>query len=118
MREVLDEGLRNKTSAAERRPDILSRLGGALFAAALTEAAPDPTARRAGMEEAEKLLLEGQAGMDKERSVKPLLRRDGLERLVRFYESSGDDKKAAAWRNRRGEFDRTHAEPGFAAVNP
>jgi tetratricopeptide (TPR) repeat protein len=118
LREALAADLRDKTTAAQRRPDVLSRLGGALCATALTDPSLSAAQRREALAEAEKCLLEGQTGMEKEKATKPPVLRDGLERLVRLYEGWVQPKLAAAWRARLEKFDNDFAEPRTLTSSP
>jgi tetratricopeptide (TPR) repeat protein len=67
--------------------DTISRLGGAVAG----------TGDREG---AESLLLEGQAGLERDHRTPANRRRQGMQRLVRLYENWDKPDKASEWRRR------------------
>jgi hypothetical protein len=102
-------GLRlNGTNAPHwRTDDVRSRLGGALLAVAVTDAALTGEARQSRLTEAEGLLLQGYNRLQQTESADRLFKSDALERLVRLYQAwdaaapnTGKSAQADEWKQK------------------
>jgi hypothetical protein len=85
LRNSLSVCLGNTNVAKWRIADVKSRLGGALLAVALTDSVLDDETRESILAQAEKLLLEGNEGVQQASAASYNDKHDALERLVRLY---------------------------------
>jgi serine/threonine protein kinase/tetratricopeptide (TPR) repeat protein len=118
LRNCLDIRLRGTNSTDSRVGDTRSRLGGALLAVAVTDAALTAEARQTKLTEAESLLLGGNESLQQSRSVDSKYSRNALERLVHLYEAWGKPDKLDDWKQKLAEFDKGEIEKPAAVPKP
>lgn len=104
LREVLAIRVRQSTNSW-RIGDLKSRLGGALVSVAVTDSAIDAERRRAKLNVAESLLLEGHERLQNS-SAEEKYKRDALQRLVRLYEALNKSDKRSEWQQKLELFDK------------
>ena len=89
--------------AVWRKADLHSRLGSALIAVVVADPAITSEDRHAKLTEAEALLLQGHAALQKAGKVATKYRSDALTRIVRLYEAWQKPEQAAEWREKLKE---------------
>jgi hypothetical protein len=118
LRDCLAIRLRGTNSTHWRVGDIRSRLGGALLAVAVTDAALTAEAHQTKLSEAESLLLEGNDRMQQTESAGRKYKHDALERLVHLYAAWGKPDKLDDWKETLADFDKAEVEKKAAALKP
>jgi tetratricopeptide (TPR) repeat protein len=98
LRDVLALRLRENTNSW-RVGDVQSRLGGALVSVAIIDATLSPERRAATLTEAESLLLEGHARLQKQSNDEKYIS-DAARRLVHLYEAWKKSDKRSEWQNK------------------
>jgi hypothetical protein len=124
LREVLADRVRGGNTNRWRLADATNRLGFALVASAVTDAALSTEQRQARFIEAEGLLQPSGTYLIKSRTSDPPDRREALTRFVRLYEAwaaaapaAGKAAEVAKWREALAQFDRA-ASPKAPAAGP
>ncbi|HEY2952152.1 MAG TPA: serine/threonine-protein kinase [Verrucomicrobiae bacterium] len=118
LRDCLASRLRGTNATGWRMGDARSRLGGALLAVAVTDAALSAEARQTKLSEAESLLVEGNESLQQSRGADSKYKRDALIRLIHLYEAWDKPDKLTDWKQKLADFDKAEIEKQAAAPKP
>jgi tetratricopeptide (TPR) repeat protein len=110
LRNCLATQSRSAKATDWRTDENRSRLGGAVFAVAVTDPTLTSEDCLAKFTQAESLLLESNEVLQQREKVDIKYKRDSFTRLVRLYEAWHEPDKAASWRQKLTDFNNANAK--------
>ena len=106
LRECVAVRTRTLKPESSRLADTRSRLGGSLVAITVLDSTLTGEARKANLDEAERLLLQGQEVLEKGKAAGSPLHHAALSNLVKLYTAWPLPDKTAAWKEKLRDFEK------------